>query len=146
MKKTITDYFTPEEIKNLESTISDAEKLTSGELRVHIQKKCAKDVIKAATLTFKKMGMTKTKAKNGVLIFVAVDDKKFAIIGDSGIDEKVPNDFWISVKEKMQVLFVKGDFFDALKTGIRLSGEKLAHYFPIEPDDINELPETISFG
>ena len=80
------------------------------------------------------------------MIYVAVDSRKFAIIGDAGINKVVPDDFWNSVKEKMGAAFSQGRYVEGLSQAIREAGESLKHYFPYKTDDINEQPDEISFG
>ena len=88
--------------------------------------------------------MDNTKAENGVLFYVAIDDRKFAICGDRGIDKKVPDDFWEATKELMQSHFKQGKFKQGLIEGIHSAGEQLRTYFPWDTDDRNELPDEIS--
>ena len=90
--------------------------------------------------------MTNTKDRNGVLIYLAIKDKKMAIIGDTGIDQKVPDDFWESVKDTMVTNFKDGEFVKGICTAIKESGIKLSTYFPYQSDDENELSDEISIG
>ena len=95
---------------------------------------------------FEKLKMHETQLRNGTLIYLAVKDHKFAIFGDEGINEIVPENFWEDVKEEMREIFVKGQFADGISRGIYLVGEKLKEFFPYQDDDINELPDDISMG
>jgi len=90
--------------------------------------------------------MHQTALRNGVLIYLATDDHQFAIIGDAGIDQKVPEDFWESTKDMMLDSFRKGDYVSGLIAGIEKAGEQLGRYFPRRSDDVNELPNDIYFG
>ena len=99
-----------------------------------------------AKRAFKSMGMHKTEARNGVLIFIVPTAKKFAILGDEGIDDKVPANFWESTKDKMQSYFRNGDFVTGLCEGVTEIGQQLKTFFPYQQDDINELPDEISYG
>ena len=90
--------------------------------------------------------MYKTQARNGVLIYVAVESRKFAIIGDAGINNAVPENFWNSIKEKMAHAFSQGDYVQGISEAIREAGLSLKKYFPYQSDDINEQPDEISFG
>jgi uncharacterized membrane protein len=107
---------------------------------------CKEDVLDRATHIFKKLEMHKTDLRNGSLIYLAVKDRKFAILGDVGINTKVPAGFWDEIKTLMASHFVKDEYEAGLTAGIRMIGEKLKTYFPIMPDDKNELSNEISFG
>lgn len=124
--------------------IREAEKNTSGEIRVHFEKSLQKEPMVRAQEVFFQLEMNKTKFKNGVLFYVAVDDHRFAIIGDEGIDNAVPDDFWESIKDEVINEFIKGDHSKGLVMGILHAGEKLKEYFPYEEDDENELSDEIS--
>ena len=90
--------------------------------------------------------MLETKDRNGVLIYLSVNDRKFAIIGDGGINKVVPEGFWNEIKEMMIGHFIKGEFAIGLINGIEKAGEQLKQYFPWQENDINELPDEISYG
>ncbi|MEG0517616.1 MAG: TPM domain-containing protein [Bacteroidales bacterium] len=126
--------------------VKAAELHTSGEIRVHIESKCGEDVLKRAVYIFNYLKMQKTQARNGVLIYVAVESRKFAIIGDSGINSKVPNHFWDEIKQKMGSAFAAGNYVDGLCIAIGEAGHSLKEYFPYKSDDVNEQPDDISFG
>ncbi len=129
------------------AAIKEAELQTSGEIRVHIDYRCKGDVLDRAATVFAKLEMHKTELRNGVLFYLALKDKKFAILGDIGINAKVPEGFWEEVKLKMLDYFKRGELVDGLIEGIKMAGEKLKAYFPYkEGEDINELPDEISFG
>jgi len=132
-----------EEKKIVEAIIA-AEHQTSGEIHVHIEKFCKEDVLDRAALVFTKLKMHQTALKNGVLIYLAVKSKKFAIIGDKGIDAVVPADFWNSTKEIMQQKFQQGLFTEGLVEGLKKAGEQLKTHFPHEANDKNELPNELS--
>lgn len=137
--------FSDQESEQIRIAIENAEKNTSGEIRVSAEKKCPEDPLDRASNYFKKIGMDKTALHNGVLIYIAVEDHKFAIVGDSGINKVVPPDFWDSTKEAMLVHFRSGNIVDALITGINMAGEKLQQYFPYLDGDTDELPNDISY-
>lgn len=123
-----------------------AELDTSGEIRVHVEGHCKVDVLDCAAYWFKKLKMHKTALRNGVLFYLAVNDRKFAILGDAGINSKVPENFWEMNKEHMKSKFVAGQFADGLAEGILMAGEQLKTHFPYQADDTNELSDDISFG
>ena len=142
----MVNFFNKEEERQIIEAIRQAEKNTSGEIRVHLEEKVKGDVLDAAVKTFFKLGMQHTAESNGVLIFLVPKQKQFAIIGDRGINEKVPPGFWDEVKEKMKVHFQKGAYAKGVCEGVLLAGQKLKTYFPLKADDKNELTDEISFG
>ncbi|MCK4661568.1 MAG: TPM domain-containing protein [Bacteroidales bacterium] len=141
-----SDFFTKEQQKQITDAIKEAELNTSGEIRVHIESSCKKDVLDKASYIFNLLGMQKTKLRNGVLFYLAVKDKKFAILGDVGINEKVPDNFWEDIKAKMLADFKNDEFAKGLSEGIIMAGEQLKAHFPYQSDDVNELTDDISFG
>lgn len=124
--------------------IRKAEDRTSGEIRVHLDCHSREIPLEKAKRVFYQLGMTRTKARNGVLIYLAAEDRKFAILGDEGIHRVVPENYWEDVKEKMQKPIRDGRICEGICLGIREIGEKLKAYFPVEKDDRNELPDHIS--
>ena len=139
-------FFTTDQQDAIVKAIENAEHATSGEVRVHIDDDCKGDVLDAATIVFHKLKMNKTDLRNGVLFYLAVEDRKFAILGDKGINEKVPSDFWDNIKETMLSFFKQGQFTEGLCKGIEMAGEKLKSHFPLQSNDTNELSDEISFG
>ncbi len=140
-----SSFFTKEQQTHILSAIREAEKETSGEIRVHIESKFSGDVLDRAAWVFRKIGMHKTEQHNGVLFYLAVGNRKFAILGDRGINAKVPEGFWDDVKKVLEKEFTKGDFAGGLAKGILMAGEKLKEHFPYKHDDVNELPDEISY-
>jgi uncharacterized membrane protein len=127
--------------------IGDAELRTSGELRVHVQKRIgATDIRNLAERTFERLGMTKTAARNAVLLFIASEDRQFTILGDSGINEKVPSGFWDDVIAKLTLRFKAGEFTDGIVEAIEAAGEHLAAYFPRSESDVDELSNEIDIS
>ena len=139
-------FFNEDEKARIRSAIREAELNTSGEIRVHVERRCREDVLDRSAWLFEQLKMHKTEKRNGVLFYLAVEDRKFAILGDAGINAVTPEDFWDSIKEKMLEEFKEGRFCGGLETGIRMAGEKLKAHFPWQKDDVNELPDDISFG
>lgn len=137
---------TQQEKIQITHAIKMAELDTSGEIRVHIEETCREDVLDRATFVFGKLRMHKTKLRNGVLFYLAIDDRKFAILGDTGINVKVPKNFWEEIKETCFSFFSNNQFSEGLSEGIRMAGKQLKEHFPYEKDDINELDDDISFG
>lgn len=142
-----SDFLTAEEKKAIVQAIGEAEDMTSGEIRVHIESKCKdKNPLQRATELFFKLNMNQTAAANGVLIYVAYDDHLFAIIGDEGINKVVPATFWEGVKEVMRGHFQRKEFLEGILFAVRETGSHLKQYFPISKFDKNELPDEISEG
>lgn len=139
------NFFTKEQQERIEKAITDAEKLTSGEIRLHIDKKCSKNVMDRAVEVFNKLGMQKTELRTGVLFYLSIEDKKFAVIGDKGIHEKVTDTFWNKIYSNIIEYFKKNAFTEGLCWAILQAGEQLSANFPIQPDDKNELTNEISF-
>lgn len=138
--------FTTQEQELITQAIAQAEKSTSGEIRIALEKHCkGQNAFTRATEYFFEIGMDKTAQHNGVLIYLAYEDKKFAIIGDKGIDTLVPEDFWETVQVAMKAHFLSGNLVEGIVAGISLAGEKLAIYFPYQSGDINEIPNDIVF-
>ena len=133
--------------KRIEDAIRRAEQQTSGEIRVSVSRLFWGDVEKAARKAFERMGMSQTKQHNAVLFFVVPSRRKFTVLGDSGIHEKVGQQFWHNVVAVMSERFRAGDFTEGLVKGIEAVGEQLASHFPYDSaTDKNELPDTIDFG
>lgn len=139
-------FFTKEEKELIQSAVKEAELATSGEIRVHIDMHCKEDVMDRASWWFAKLAMQKTEQRNGVLFYLAVKDRKFAILGDSGINAVTPDDFWDSIKSSMLGHFIEGDFATGMKEGILMAGKALKEHFPYQQGDVNELSDEISFG
>lgn len=124
--------------------ICTAEEMTSGEIRVHIQPKAHGEIRNVAERTFERLGMTKTDLRNGVLLFIASEEQRFVILGDKGIDEKVPAGFWDDIAAKLTIRFKNGEFTDGIVEAIHSAGEELRHYFPRAHADVNELSNEIN--
>ncbi len=142
----LEDFLTAEEEKEVIAAIRTAEMNTSGEIRVHIEKTSKIDVYQRALEVFHLLKMDNTKLRNGVLIYVAVQDHNFVILGDEGINQVVESDFWECTKNTIQSHFKKGHFKQGLVDGILNSGKQLETFFPWVSGDRNELPDDISKG
>lgn len=137
--------FSSIEKEQIIEAIREAEKNTSGEIRVHIENHCSKAVLDRATQVFAELKMHKTTLRNGVLIYISLQDKQLAIIGDAGIHAKVDSHFWENTKNLMLEEFRQGKLCEGICRGIRETGQQLKIYFPYQKDDVNELPDEISF-
>ena len=142
----VEDFLTTVEEQTIINAIREAEKNTSGEIRVHLERHSDKDALDRAKEVFYFLKMDETSAQNGVLFYVAVDDHQFSVLGDSGIDKAVPDDFWESIKDQVLEHFTRGDYALGLEEGIRATGMKLKEYFPLDTHDSNELSDEISLG
>ena len=141
------NFFTDSQKAEITKAIQAAELNSSGEIRIHIEKVCTtENVLDRAAEVFVNIGMANTAQQNGVLFYLSIDDRKFAVLGDKGIDKVVPENFWESTKTLLRNHFAQGLFTEGLVKGIHSAGEQLKHYFPYQSDDINELPDDISFG
>ncbi|TGV01385.1 TPM domain-containing protein [Flavivirga rizhaonensis] len=142
----IEDFLTKKEEQEIVEAIRMAEQNTSGEIRVHIEKTSNGDIFNRAMEVFHYLKMDNTKEQNGVLIYVAVEDKTFVIYGDKGINDVVPDNFWDSTKNLMQSHFKNGSFEKGISEGILKAGEQLETYFPWKHGDVDELSNEISKG
>jgi uncharacterized membrane protein len=124
--------------------IAAAEGRTSGEIRVHVQPKARGEIRNVAERTFERLGMTKTGLRNGVLLFIASEEQRFVILGDHGIDEKVPRGFWDEIAAALTARFKGGEFTDGIVEAIHSAGEQLYQYFPRAHDDVNELTNDLN--
>jgi uncharacterized membrane protein len=141
-----SDLFTPEERKRIKQAIETAELNTSGEIRVHVEVSYNGTLLDRAATVFARLGMHKTALRNGVLFYLAVKKRQFAVIGDAGINKVVHPAFWDETRSVMEGYFKNSEFGEGLAKGILLTGEQLKKHFPHKADDINELPNEISFG
>ena len=134
-----------EEDRRVVEAIRQAELNTSGEIKVHIENFCRSRVERRILFIFNRLKMNKTQQRNGVLIYLAVKDHKFAILGDEGINNMVEADFWNDIRDLMADAFKEGKFAEGLEQGIMRCGEKLKTYFPYQSDKTNEIPDEISY-
>jgi Predicted membrane protein len=141
-----SSFFTKEQQAHIREAITEAEKETSGEIRVHIETHLSGDILDRASWIFKRIGMHQTKERNGVLFYLAVRNRKFAIIGDAGINAKVSEGFWDKIKGIMEDDFREKKFTEGLAKGILMAGNQLREQFPHLATDVNELSDEISFG
>ena len=146
MSVSAKDFFTLREQEEIRLAIKSAEHDTSGEIRVHVENSCKGDVLDRAAFVFRQLGMEKTELRNGVLIYLAIKHRKFAIIGDGGINNVVPAGFWDAIQNEMLDSFRRNEFCTGLCKAISAVGENLKKYFPYQKEDVNELADDISFG
>jgi len=137
-------FLTDEQEKRVIEAIRQAESGTTAEICVHLRKKCKKDVLVEAQTYFKKLKLDRTRQKNAVLIFVALEDRRFAVVGDRGIHEKVRDAFWESVRDLLGDRFRAGDIAGGLAAAARCIGEEAKKNFPAAGKHFNQLPDTVT--
>ena len=142
----VEDFLSAEEEQEIVQAIIQAERNTSGEIRVHIERTTELSHYDRALEVFQELEMHNTEQKNAVLIYIAVDDHKFVIYGDKGINDIVPKNFWESTKNVMQNLFKEGKFKQGIVEGVLKAGHELKEHFPRSSKDIDELPNEVSKG
>lgn len=140
-------FFDAQEEEHILAAIREAESRTSGEIRVHLANQIERGLMVDAAEVFDDLGMSKTAARNGVLIYLVPQAHRFAILGDKGINEVVPDGFWDDVRDLMQQYFRKREFTEGITRAISLVAEKLVAFFPHQGKaDKNELPDDISYN
>ena len=139
-------YFTEQRKQHIVDAIRAAELNTSGEIRVHVDNHCRGEVLQRALAVFKKLKMEATRQRNGVLVYVAMKSHKTAIIGDEGVNAVVPTDFWNDIVADMVKMFAQGQYEEGISDAVTAVGQVLKQHFPYQNDDVNELPDEISFG
>ncbi|CAM4354842.1 TPM domain-containing protein [Cytophagaceae bacterium 50C-KIRBA] len=139
-------HISQEQQAEIIQAIKEAELGTSGEIRVHIESHCEGHPIERSKVLFFQLGMNQTDLQNGVLVYLAIKDRKYAIIGDKGIDARVDPEFWETIRDEMRPYLAKNEIGAGLAWGVRRIGEVLNRYFPYQKDDINELTDELSFG
>lgn len=144
--KLLEDHFSTKEKKKLVDTIVDAENLTSGEIRLYFERNCEGDPFERGLTIFEKLGMHRTKLRNGVLFYISLADHKFAIVADKGINDEVPDGFWQDIRDEMRRRFREKSILNGLEYGIKEAGQQLSTYFPVQSDDKNELSNELIFN
>ena len=142
----LTDFLSKDDQNRISEAIANAEKCTSGEICVHVTPKCSGEVMRVAEKTFNKLGLYKTERRNAVLIYVAYKSKKFAILGDEGINQVVPSDYWETEKDTLYRYLLKGKPGDGLCEVVRQIGDALSSHFPPVDNDVNELSNEVSYA
>ena len=137
-------FFSQFDSKRIVAAIAAAERATSGEIRVHVTRRKPENLEERAVWRFHRLGMAQTKARNGVLLYVAPRIRRFRIVGDVAIHEKCGDDFWKDVAAAMEEHFRKGDLTEGVVRGVERVGEALARHFPRRADDQNELPDDVT--
>ena len=138
------DFLEQLDQQRIVDAIHAAELRTSGEIRVHVQPRSGGEIRAVAERTFERLGMTKTELRNGVLLFIACEEQRFVILGDQGLDARVPAGFWDEIAARLTIRFKAGEYTDGIVEAIHSAGEELLHYFPRSAADVDELPNEIN--
>jgi len=141
-----TPFLSQNQEQEVVNAISKAEEQTSGEIRIHIEHEAPEDPLKRAAQLFQELGMSNTKRLNGVLIYIATDDKQATIYGGEGIHQKIEDGFWDDIIAELITHFKDQQFKNGLINTIRRVGVQLAHFFPPDSQDTNELSDEISYN
>jgi uncharacterized membrane protein len=139
------EFFTSDQKQLIENAIVESEQGTSAEIRIHVETYFKGNILDRAATVFALLNMHKTGSRNGVLIYLSIENKQFAILGDAGINNLVPENFWNEIKTVMEDCFKRSEFARGLALAVKMAGEQLKEHFPHQKDDINELPNEISF-
>ncbi len=142
----IKDFFSDEQKQQVRAAVQRLELKTTGEIRLHVEGDCSGEPYERALKVFHKLHMHKTNHRNAVLFYLAVNHKKFAIVGDEGIHKSVPENFWVTVKDHVITQFKQGKFTEGICEGIDMTGEMLHKHFPKNATDQNQLSDEISYG
>jgi uncharacterized membrane protein len=139
-------FFNKDEEERIMASIRMAETASSGEIRLYVESECADSVEKRTVEIFKKLKMFKTQQRNGVLIYIALDSRKFAIFGDEGIHKKMGFSFWTTEAATLKTFLSDGRIVDGVCKVALDIGEVLKSHFPYQSDDKNELPDMPVYG
>jgi uncharacterized membrane protein len=140
----VRGFLSPTDLHVVVRAVAEAESRTSGEIRVHLDPRCRGEPMARAVEVFERLGMTRTTHRNGVLIYLAVEDRKLAVIGDAGVHQRVDDAYWDRLRAALVAHLREGRPRDGLVAGVRDVGEVLARHFPRAPDDPNELSDEVS--
>jgi len=143
----VSDYFSEESLARIKAVVGETEKKTSGEIRVVVLQKCDYlDSRVQALIEFEKAGMQNTRDKTGVLILLALSERKFEVVADEGINAKIVPEEWQKLSGDMSQCFQNGLFAEGVMLAVKRVGDKLAEHFPRKGDDTNELPNDVILG
>ena len=145
--------FSAADLEAIADAVKRAERRTAAEIRVHIERRVARrrgapaaDALARAQEVFVALRMHETALRGGVLVYVAIEDRKLAIVGDEGIHARVSTVYWESVRDRMVARLREGAARDALVNAVDDVGAVMAREFPRRPDDVDELPDDVSLG
>ena len=144
-KRSLDRLITPEEQNRLLDKIARIEKRSSGEVRIHVTDRRSNDPLQEARRTFTSLGMSATRRRNGVLVFLSLPSRKFAIVGDEGIDRVTPAEYWDGLRDTLAARFAAGEYCEGLLEILDRVEAVLAEHFPYQKGDVDELPDDISY-
>jgi uncharacterized membrane protein len=136
--------FSPDDLAAIAGAIAEAERQTSGEIRVHLERRAVGDAIAHARRAFHALGMHRTRDRNAVLVYLALDDRRFAIVGDAGVHVRVGSGFWDAARDALERDLRENRMRDGLIAAVGEIGRALGRHFPRHPDDRNELGDAVS--
>jgi uncharacterized membrane protein len=139
-------WFSEGDLAEVSAAIAGAEALTSAEVRVHLDRRCPGDPTARAAAVFEQLEMHQTRERNGVLVYVALDDHRLAVVGDRSIHERVGQPYWERLAATLSAHFAQGRRREGLSAVVHELGRELARHFPRRPDDANELTDQVSVG
>ncbi len=137
-------FFSKLDSDRIVEAIAEAEKKSSGQVRVHVTHRKPENLEQRAERRFEKLGMTRTAHRNGVLIYIAPKLRRFRILGDTGVHEKCGDEFWKETAAEMEEHFRRGEFTEGVVKGVQKAGDLLALHFPLAASDVNELPDEVT--
>jgi uncharacterized membrane protein len=140
----VTRHLSNQDLESIATAVGEAERRTSGQIRVHIEERCIGDPIAQARQVFLRLGMQRTRHRNAVLVYLAMGDHRFAIVGDEGIHARVGQGFWDTVRDGLQRDLRAGRLREGVTTAVTEIGRRLGTHFPDRPDDTNELSDAVS--
>jgi uncharacterized membrane protein len=142
----VTEFLSEADLESLASAVRQAEAKTSAEIRVHLDHTSNEDALPRAIRIFERLGMHRTALRNGVLIYISVQDHKLAVIGDAGIHERVGEAYWRGLVDAVRERMRQQRSREGLIHAITELGSTLGRHFPRRPDDRNELSDDVSLG
>jgi uncharacterized membrane protein len=140
----VTRHLSNDDLEAIATAVGAAERRTSGQIRVHVEERCVGDPIAQARRIFLRLGMERTRHRNAVLLYLAVGDRKFAIVGDQGIHARVGQGFWDAIRDDLQRNLRAGRAREGITTAVAEIGRRLGTHFPDRPDDVNELSDAVT--
>jgi uncharacterized membrane protein len=142
----VSRHLSQDDLDAIARAVADAEQLTSGQVRVHLEERCPGDPLAHAAEVFQRVGMDRTRCRNGVLLYLALEDHRFAVLGDVSIHERVGPGFWDSVRDALGAELRAGRMRAGIVAAVLEIGRVLGEHFPDRPDDVNELSDSVSLG
>jgi uncharacterized membrane protein len=140
----LREFLAEADLAAVAAAVAEAEARTSAEIRVHVDPRCPGAPMARAVEVFERLGMARTARRNGVLVYLAIEDRKLAVIGDAGVHARVPGDYWERLRDDLAARLREGRPRDGLIAAVATVGETLQRHFPRGPGDRNELSDEVS--